>query len=105
MKPGSYRGATAIHVFNKRCGLLMDTAEGTYGQLLDHFGAKTLVDQALLKTRVVFITHIHGDHTLGICKILQERDQLLDKLPEEARTKLFVVTPQPMLEWMEDFHK
>ena len=31
MKPGSYRGATAIHVFNKRCGFLMDTAEGTYG--------------------------------------------------------------------------
>ena len=31
MKPGSYRGASAILVFNKRCGVLMDAAEGSYG--------------------------------------------------------------------------
>lgn len=40
----------------------MDSAEGSYGQLYDHFGSKELVDLAILKTRFVFITHIHGDH-------------------------------------------
>ena len=40
----------------------MDSAEGSYGQLWDHFGTKKRVDEVLLKTRVIFITHIHGDH-------------------------------------------
>ena len=74
MKPTPYRGASAIYVFNKNSAVLMDCAEGTYGQILDHFGAQDKVDRVMLKTRVVFITHIHGDHQLGILKFLYERD-------------------------------
>ena len=64
MKPTNYRGASAIYYFNedKSAGLLMDSAEGSYGQLWNHFGTKQAVDDILIKTRVVFITHIHGDH-------------------------------------------
>jgi ribonuclease BN (tRNA processing enzyme) len=40
----------------------MDCAEGSYGQLYDHFGVKEKVDETLEKLRVVFITHMHGDH-------------------------------------------
>ena len=83
MKPGTYRGASAIYVFNKNCAVLMDCAEGSYGQLLDHFGTKDKVDQIVLKTRAVFITHIHGDHQLGILKFLYERDKLISKLPQD----------------------
>jgi hypothetical protein len=74
MKPGNYRGASAILYVNNQRGILMDCAEGSYGQLYDHLGDKKRVDDALLKLKVVFITHIHGDHQLGILKILQERD-------------------------------
>jgi len=31
MKPTVYRGASAIHVFIKGSGILMDSAEGSYG--------------------------------------------------------------------------
>ena len=62
MKPTPYRGASAIYIFSKNSALLMDCAEGSYGQILDHFGTKSKTDQVLLKTRAVFITHIHGDH-------------------------------------------
>ena len=31
MKPTQHRGASAIYLFNKSAGLLMDVAEGTYG--------------------------------------------------------------------------
>ena len=62
MKPGVMRGASAIYLTYQQCGLLMDCAEGSYGQLWDHLGSKELVDEALLKTRCIFITHIHGDH-------------------------------------------
>ena len=53
---------------------MMDCGEGTYGQLYDHFDSKEKVDWALLKIRALFITHIHGDHQLGILKVVYERD-------------------------------
>jgi len=40
MKPTPYRGASAIYYFTKEGCLLMDSAEGSYGQLWDHFGTK-----------------------------------------------------------------
>jgi ribonuclease BN (tRNA processing enzyme) len=48
----------------------------------------------------VFITHIHGDHQLGILKFMAERDKLLK---EGESNRLFVVTPSPMMPWMQAF--
>lgn len=75
MKPTQYRSASAIMVFINGHSMLMDCAEGSYGQLLDHFQSVDIVNEVLLKMRVVFITHIHGDHQLGILKIMLERDR------------------------------
>jgi ribonuclease BN (tRNA processing enzyme) len=82
----------------------MDCAEGSYGQLWDHLGTKALVDECLLKTRCIFITHIHGDHQLGVLKIMLERDRLLppvDPTRNDSDKKLYIVTPTPMMAWME----
>jgi ribonuclease Z len=65
-------------VFIRGFSILMDCAEGSYGQLLDHFMSIEKVNEAIWKLRVVFITHIHGDHQLGIIKIMAERDKLID---------------------------
>ena len=79
MKPTQYRSASAIMVFIRGHGILMDCAEGSYGQLMDHFMSNLeALNQALWKMRIVFITHIHGDHQLGIIKIMAERDKLVD---------------------------
>ena len=78
--------------------MLLDCAEGSYGQMLDHFGDKA-IDEALLKMRVVFITHIHGDHQLGVLKIMSERD----KIASEESGELFVVAPTTMLDWLRLF--
>ena len=80
----------------------MDSAEGSYGQLWDHFEKKSIVDEIILKTRAVFITHIHGDHQLGILKLMTERDILLQQDGIE-QSKLYVITPTPMMAWMEIF--
>lgn len=83
MKPGVMRGVSAIYVFRKGRGLLMDAGEGSYGQIVDHFGSKSAVDEILLATQFVFITHTHGDHQLGILKIMYERDRLFTKADPE----------------------
>ena len=45
----------------------------------------------------MFITHIHGDHQLGVLKILSEREKA------GATDSIYVITPSPMLEWMQLF--
>ena len=75
MKPGTYRGVSAIYVFSKDSAVLMDAGEGTYGQLYDHFGSKEKVYAVLNKTRVIAISHLHADHCAGTEKMLLERDR------------------------------
>jgi ribonuclease Z len=106
MKPTQYRGASAIYFVSKKMGILMDCAEGSYGQIFDHFGSKERVDDVLCKTRVIFITHIHGDHQLGVFKIMQERDKLMatDK-SQDTYGKLYIVYPLPMRAVFEHFIK
>jgi len=103
MKPTQYRSASAILLFLKGHGLLMDCAEGSYGQLLDHFQSVDRVNEVLLKMRAVFITHIHGDHQLGVIKIMLERDRLVDAQgpSRDPNNKLFVVAPSIMLDYLE----
>ena len=84
---------------HKGYGILMDCAEGSYSQLFDHFGSKKMVDEVLIRTKVAFITHIHGDHQLGILKILHERDMLV----KDTNNIIYVVIPSPMMEWVKSF--
>lgn len=56
----------------------MDCAEGTYGQIVDYCIDQTKVDEVMLKTKVIYITHLHADHNLGLPRFLEERDKLLN---------------------------
>ena len=84
-------------MFNKDAALIMDVAEGTYGQLYDHFGTKEATSQVLCRTRILLITHIHADHAIGIYKILLERDRALQSLPEHERKTIYCVIPSLMM--------
>ena len=76
MKPMPYRNSTAIYLFSGKAAVLMDVSDGTYGQLVDYCGNQEKVDTVVNKTRVVYITHLHGDHNLGLPRFLEERDKL-----------------------------
>ena len=71
----------------------MDVAEGSFGQLMDHFGTKRMAQLVLRKTRVMLITHIHGDHCFGVYKMLLERERALMLVPESERTPIYCCMP------------
>lgn len=97
-KATGYRGASAIYYFGKDGGVLMDAAEGSFGQLWDHFNDKAKVDEVLLKTRAIFITHMHGDHCIGIGKIMHERDHLVTATSDPV----YIVIPQTIWDWVDN---
>ena len=39
---------------------------------------QTTIEQILINLRLIFITHIHGDHQIGILKILFERAKAIE---------------------------
>jgi ribonuclease Z len=57
-----------------RGSILLDAGEGTYGQLARHFGPG--LGDVLRDLRCIFVSHIHGDHHMGVAKILAERRQV-----------------------------
>ena len=55
--------------------ILLDSGEGTWGQLARHFGSSAEYDawQALRDLKCIFISHIHGDHHIGLAHLLAKR--------------------------------
>ena len=70
---------TLIHIPN-RGYILLDAGEGTWGQLVRKYGAdpssSSNIWQVLRELRCIFISHIHGDHHIGLSKVLTMRQQV-----------------------------
>lgn len=94
MKPATYRGSSAILMENKNKFLLLDCAEGSYGQIFDCFGREG-ADRVIKNLLAVYITHIHGDHQIGLVKIMQEKAKLM-----EEGEKFYIIAPKGLLPWL-----
>ncbi|KZV87031.1 hypothetical protein EXIGLDRAFT_840328 [Exidia glandulosa HHB12029] len=55
--------------------VLLDCGEGSYGQLIRRYGHDQMAG-VLRSLRVVFISHNHGDHHIGLSRILSKRRTL-----------------------------
>jgi ribonuclease Z len=57
--------------------VLLDCGEGTWGQMARMFGddadCSTGAWQALRELKCIYISHIHGDHHIGLAKLLSMR--------------------------------
>ena len=80
MKPGKYRNVSAILIQNivntQQKYILFDCGEGTFQQIYEKFG-KEITSQILLNINLIAISHKHGDHMLGLMKLMKEIDKLL----------------------------
>lgn len=55
--------------------ILLDSGEGTTGQLTRRFGRGGAGDvtDVLRDLKCIFVSHVHGDHHIGLAKLLRQR--------------------------------
>jgi ribonuclease Z len=70
---------SSIYLHLKSGGVIMDAGEGTYGQLLQRYG-RADIDRIMLHLKICFISHMHGDHLLGLVALLLHRTELERRL-------------------------
>ncbi|KAK3842743.1 MAG: beta-lactamase-like protein [Linnemannia gamsii] len=76
--PSKHRNVSATLVESPKHGsFLLDTGEGTYGQMFRQFGGFRLsadqansVDDRIKNLKGIFISHLHADHHLGIVTLI-----------------------------------
>ena len=96
--PSKYRNVSAILLHLPNGYMLLDCGEGTLGQLYKCFGFH-LANKIISDLKCVFLSHIHGDHHLGLIRILQKRTKLLG----HDREPVLVIGPQLLYKWLEEY--
>lgn len=113
--PSKYRNVSGILHFMScsRSGLLMDCGEGTWFQLisicpsvvLPDFQPSSLLMEEQDRTlawarivRVVWISHAHADHHLGLITLILERQRSLRRVKEF--TPIVIIAPYQVLQFL-----
>lgn len=96
--PSKYRNVSSTLVEIPNTGaLLLDTGEGTMGQLRRRFGSEA--DDKLRSIKMIFISHMHADHHLGLFRVLQQ----WSKANAANDSELFVLGPHFLERWMTEY--
>ena len=116
-EPSKYRNVSGILVHTPNSGnFILDCGEGSLSQIYRCF-PEEIADDIILNLKVIFISHLHGDHHLGIISILKKREQLLaaKKRAEEnlmtssatsnQRSDVVVIAPDKNVSWMTRYGK
>lgn len=103
--PSKYRNVSSTHLnIPGLGGILLDAGEGTLGQLRRRFGPDNM-RRIYEELRMVFISHMHADHHLGLQSILEDRFKVrrlfammgcgfqADKEQHGITTPLYIVAP------------
>lgn len=101
--PNKRRNVSAIVLdLFARGAILLDCGEGTWGQLVRHYGMER-AQQVVADLRVIIISHMHADHQLGLLRVLHERAISLAKQPDRTGPQLVIVGPEALHQWLEAF--
>ena len=109
MKPGKFRNVSAILIENKVNStpkyILFDCGEGTFQQIYEKFG-KEITSKILLNINLIAISHKHGDHMLGLMKLIKEIDKLLIEMKLDRnkiineKVYIYIVVPATIIDFV-----
>jgi ribonuclease Z len=60
-------------------GVLLDAGEGTLGQIRRRFGTAGMAEQIYPNLKMIFISHMHADHHLGLRLVLEDRLKVCER--------------------------
>eukprot|EP00180_Rhodochaete_pulchella_P002331 Plantae.Rhodophyta-Rhodochaete_pulchella.ctg35352.p1 GENE.Plantae.Rhodophyta-Rhodochaete_pulchella.ctg35352~~Plantae.Rhodophyta-Rhodochaete_pulchella.ctg35352.p1 ORF type:complete len:456 (+),score=73.84 Plantae.Rhodophyta-Rhodochaete_pulchella.ctg35352:38-1369(+) len=93
--PGAFRNVSSILLdLFQRGTVLIDAGEATFGQLVRSLGWKG-AENVIRQLRMIWISHMHADHHLGLLSILERRLAL-----EDVDRPLLIVGPAPLEAWL-----
>lgn len=94
--PSKYRNVSSTLVnftFPKEQSILLDCGENSYGQLFRFYGPQRL-DEVLKRLKVIYISHHHADHHLGLLEIIHKRHTV-------TNDKLILLVPKTLSEFID----
>lgn len=100
-KPCSHRNVSSILLEYRSKFILMDCGEGTYQQLFHLYNSAYQIDFVLCNTHIIFLTHKHGDHFLGIINFLMHVHQAR-YASQLTLMPLYIITPVTLKLWLEN---
>lgn len=96
--PSKYRNVSGVYLeTSEEAGMMMDTGEGSLGQLYRCFG-KDRCQAIIRRLKCIWISHIHADHHLGLPGILVEHSKMSSK-------PLPVFGPEKLREWLDEWRR
>lgn len=109
--PNKIRNVSSILIqTSDDCYILLDCGEGTFGQMVRLFGVDR-TQEIIQQLKVVYISHKHADHHLGLFTILLERKRLLSEMcpnssenveeNESKFEKILLLVPNQLQTWLD----
>lgn len=80
-----------IHISPETC-FILDCGEGTLGQIIRFYGHDES-DEILKKLKLIYVSHLHADHHLGLINILNQRRKL-------TNDKVLILAPIQFNSWL-----
>lgn len=104
--PGKHRNVSSFMIdMFERGGVLMDCGEGTWGQMVRVFGLEK-AKRVLCQLKVIFISHMHADHHLGLLTLLHERTVALREHDAYRNgPQPVIIGPHYLASWLESFQE
>ncbi|RKO90367.1 beta-lactamase-like protein, partial [Blyttiomyces helicus] len=99
--PSRYRNVSSTLIYSSTSGsILLDAGEGTYGQMYRRFHGCIDVglEEVLMSIGLIFVSHMHADHHIGMFTVLLERQKKGSK-PKP----LCIIGPPQYWTWMREF--
>jgi ribonuclease Z len=106
--PGKYRNVSSTLIQLSLGNVLLDCGEGTLGQLFRVFGP--LLTEELRKIKVIFISHLHADHHLGISILIYSPGTIgvlkrIYELDPAVQSRIIIIAPSTFLSFLEEYSK
>ena len=94
--PSKYRNVSGLYLSTTTDddGMMMDCGEGTLGQLRRRFGVRG-ADERIKKLKLIWVSHIHADHHVGLPSLLLARKRLLSG-GDAPCPPITVIGPKPL---------